>query len=199
MQTSILKKMQIVRRILRVPGLLLFVLLPAGCATLAGTTPAEKRQSIHTMREEVLTELFKAKPELRSQIKSAPGYAVFSNVNINIALASFGAGYGVAKNNRSNHYTYMKMGEVGVGIGAGVKDFRIVFVFHTQAALSRFINHGWAFGGQADAAAKASDKGAAIGGEALLDDISVYQLTQSGLALQATLKGTKYWTDDELN
>ena len=51
----------------------------------------------------------------------------------------------------------------------------------------------------ADAAAKASDMGAAVGGQALLDNITVYQLTESGLALQATLKGTKYWQDDALN
>jgi hypothetical protein len=38
-----------------------------------------------------------------------------------------------------------------------------------------------------------------VGGEALFDGITVYQLTKSGLALQATIKGTKYWKDDELN
>jgi hypothetical protein len=32
-----------------------------------------------------------------------------------------------------------------------------------------------------------------------LGNITVYQLTESGIALQATLKGTKYWTDDDLN
>ena len=59
--------------------------------------------------------------------------------------------------------------------------------------------HGWAFGAQADAAAKASDKGAAVGGEATVDNITIYQLTESGLALQATVKGTKYWKDNSLN
>ncbi len=54
-------------------------------------------------------------------------------------------------------------------------------------------------GGQADAAAKAGDLGAAVGGEAIVDNITVYQLTQSGLALQATVKGTRYWQDADLN
>lgn len=40
---------------------------------------------------------------------------------------------------------------------------------------------------------------ASVGGEAVLDKISIYQLTESGLALQATVKGTKYWLDEELN
>ena len=100
---------------------------------------------------------------------------------------------------KSGTKTYMKMGEAGIGLGLGVKDFRAVFIFHSRADLDRFVNSGWEFGGHADAAAKASDKGAAVGGEVLLDGITVYQLTKSGLALQATVKGTKYWKDDELN
>ena len=51
----------------------------------------------------------------------------------------------------------------------------------------------------ADAAAKAGDLGAAVGGEAIVDNVTVYQLTQSGLALQATIKGTRYWRDSQLN
>jgi len=65
--------------------------------------------------------------------------------------------------------------------------------------MERFIRSGWEFGGHADAAAKAGDKGAAVGGEILADNMTIYQLTESGLALQATVKGTKYWKDDELN
>ena len=36
-------------------------------------------------------------------------------------------------------------------------------------------------------------------GEAVIDDVKIYQLTESGLALQATLKGTKFWKDIALN
>ena len=117
----------------------------------------------------------------------------------NIIFASFGGGYGVVKNNRTGKHTYMKMGEAGIGLGLGVKDFRAVFVFHSRDVLQRFIDSGWEFGGHADAAAKAGEKGAAVGGEVLIDGVTIYQLTESGLALQATLKGTKYWKDAELN
>jgi len=173
--------------------------LLGGCATMSGTTPVEKRQSILKMKNEVLTDLFKLKPDVRSQIKKAPGYAVFSNVNVNIIFASFGGGYGLAKQNASGKYTYMQMGEVGVGLGAGIKDFRVVMVFHTRKALIDFIENGWEFGARADAAAKASEKGGAVGAEVTINDATIYQLTESGLALQATIKGTKYWKDSELN
>lgn len=178
---------------------MVLALFIGGCATTGGTTPAEQRQSTLSMKNEVLTDLYKLKPDVKAQISKAPGYAVFSNANLNLVFASFGGGYGVAKNNKSGKYTYMKMGEVGVGLGLGVKDFRAVFVFHTAESMNNFVEKGWAFGAQADAAAKASDKGAAAGGEVTIDNITIYQLTESGLALQATIKGTKYWKDEKLN
>ncbi len=177
---------------------LIAFLLPA-CATSKGHQPANKRQAINAMQRETLTELYQVRPQAKSQIASAPGYAVFSNANVNIIFASFGGGYGVVHSNRSSQRTYMKMGELGIGLGMGLKDFRAVFIFHDDETMQRFIESGWEFGGHADAAAKASDMGAAVGGEALLDNITIYQLTESGLALQATVKGTKYWKDDALN
>jgi lipid-binding SYLF domain-containing protein len=177
----------------------MLALVIGGCATTGGMTAPEKRQSILSMKNEVLSDLFKLKPDVKSQISKAPGYAVFSNANVNIILASFGGGFGVVKNNKSGKYTYMKMGEVGLGLGLGVKDFRIVFVFHTARSMNDFVEKGWAFGVQADAAAKANDKGAAVGGEITIDNITIYQLTETGLALQATIKGTKYWKDSSLN
>ncbi|HYM30087.1 MAG TPA: YSC84-related protein [Candidatus Cybelea sp.] len=171
----------------------------AGCATTKGDTPAEKRAAVQDMRRDVLSELYKIHPSAQGKIKDAPGYAVFSNANVNVIFASFGGGFGVAHDNKSSKDIYMKMGEAGIGLGLGVKDFRAVFVFNDRATLDHFIASGWEFGGHADAAAKAGDKGAAVGGEALLDGVTIYQLTESGLALQATVKGTKYWKDDDLN
>jgi lipid-binding SYLF domain-containing protein len=166
---------------------------------LKNAPPEEQRREIQSMRQDALTELYASKPDTKAQISSASGYAVFSNANINLIFASFGGGRGVVHNNSSGTDTYMRMGEVGVGLGAGVKDFRAIFVFHGNDALERFLNVGLSIGGQADAAVKAGDLGAAVGGEALVDNVSVYQLTQSGIALQATIKGTRYWHDAELN
>ncbi|MBP7483460.1 MAG: hypothetical protein KA788_13060 [Lacunisphaera sp.] len=33
----------------------------------------------------------------------------------------------------------------------------------------------------------------------VIDGVELYQLTKNGLALQATLQGTKYWKDRDLN
>jgi len=178
--------------------LLSLVVFLNGCASTSGS-PSDRRAAINAMQAEVLNDLYAEKPSVRNQISNAVGYGVFDNANVNVILASFGGGYGVVQNQKTGERTYMKMAEAGVGLGAGVKDFRVVLVFHTDAALNRFVEQGWAFGAQADAAAKAGEKGAATGGEATVDNITIYQMTEAGLALQATIKGTKFWKDDELN
>lgn len=187
------------KKVLALFGALTLVFGFSGCTTTKGTTPQEKRHAVLNMRTEVLKELYALQPDARAQIAASPGYAVFSNANVNIIFASFGGGYGVVENKRLKKSVFMKMGEAGIGLGLGAKDFRAVFIFKTQESLEAFIDNGWEFGGHADAAAKAGDKGAAIGGEAMLNGMTIYQITESGLALQATLKGTKYWKDPELN
>lgn len=187
--------MTISARILIAAVLITFL---SGCVSV-GNTPQEKRQAIIAMKDKTLTQLYKKKPHARAQINSAPGYAVFSNANLNVILASFGGGYGMVKDNSTKKITYMRMAELGLGFGAGVKDFRIVMVFDDKQTLTQFLEQGITFGAQADAAAKASDKGGAVGAEAVVNGITVYQLTESGLVLQATVKGTKFWKDEELN
>ena len=179
--------------------LILLTLFVTGCASLGKGSSEEKRQSILAMKDQALTKLFKAKPDTRAQVQAAAGYAVFPNANINLLVVAAGTGYGVAKNNRTAKHVYMNMAEAGVGLGAGVKDYRIVMIFHTEKALNKFIESGWTFGGNADASAKAGGKGASIEGEVYYGDVSVYTFTESGLALQAIIKGTKFWQDNKLN
>ncbi|MEH6348179.1 MAG: YSC84-related protein [Bermanella sp.] len=169
------------------------------CASLGNGSRLEKQQDIIEMKDNVLSQLFVKKPDTRAQINSAPGYAVFSNANINLLFVSAGTGYGVVENTISGQHTYMNMAEGGVGLGLGAKDYRLVMVFHTVEAMNYFIENGWSFGGNADAAAKATDKGASIEAEAYYGDVTVYTFTISGLALQATIKGTKFWKDIALN
>lgn len=186
-------------RIKSIVFIVLVMFLLTSCGSMDVKSTSDKRQKVLAMKNRVLNDLYKIKPSTKAMIEQSPGYAVFSNANVNIIFASFAGGYGVVKNNQTGKHTYMKMGEIGVGLGLGIKDFRTVFVFHNKKTLNRFINSGWQFGGHVDAAAKASDKGAAVGGEIVVDNITIFQMTKSGLALQATVKGTKYWKDKELN
>jgi lipid-binding SYLF domain-containing protein len=94
----------------------------------------------------------------------------------------------------------MKMVSAGGGLGVGVKDYRVIFVFGSDKALSQFLNSGWSASAQTDAAAKAGEKGGAYSGAIeVAPDVWVYEITKNGLALQLTLQGTKYYKDDDLN
>ncbi len=76
----------------------------------------------------------------------------------------------------------------------------MVFVFETPDKLDSFVNQGGEFGGQTTAAATSGDKGAAMQGAlAVSPGVWMYQLTDKGLALEATVKGIKYWKDADLN
>ena len=82
----------------------------------------------------------------------------------------------------------------------GVKDYNVVFIFETEKALAQFLDSGWEGSGQADAAAKAGEKGGAYSGAMeVAPGVWVYQITKNGLAAQLTLQGTKYYKDDDLN
>ena len=170
-----------------------------GCGP-KGDTPTDKRQLVQTMKQETLTDLYTFHPAAKQSVANSIGYAVFSNTGINLLLLSTGNGYGVAHNNGTGKETYMRMFTAGVGIGLGVKDFRGIFIFSTQDAFDTFVEQGWQAGAQADAAAKAGEKGGAA--DSAIDvapGVELYQLTKNGLALQATIQGTKYWKDEDLN
>ncbi len=188
-----------IRKLISGLFILVFASLPAS-AGLFGDKAEKKKQEIQEMRQEVLSELYSSRPQAKTEIKKAKGYAVFSNIGVNVVLFSAGGGRGVVHDNRSGGDTYMKMASGGVGIGLGIKDFRAVFVFHDAGALDDFINKGWDFSGQADAAAQVDDHGGELSEASTISKkVSVYQFTENGLALQATLQGTKYWKDKKLN
>lgn len=160
----------------------------------------EEQQEIQKMRSEVLEKLYAEAPSARQQVENSAGYAVFSNIGINLLILSTGNGFGIAHNNETNTDTYMKMFSAGVGIGYGVKDFSAVFIFGTQEAFNYFIEQGWQATAQTDAAAVSGKKGSAINYEIeIAPNVKLYQMTETGLALQATLQGTKYMPDKDLN
>ncbi len=180
--------------------ILLALVVFAGCATIKGNTIAEQREYVFGMKDDTLARLYKEVPIAKEQIKNAAGYGVFSNINTNLFLLSSGSGYGVVTDNKGKNPIFMKMRTLGAGIGLGVKDFRAVIIFRKQEDMDTFVEKGWEFAGQADAAFKSGEKGSAYSVAQSADlDIITYQLTEAGAAIQATLQGTKYWKHKDLN
>jgi len=166
----------------------------------SGKSDMELRQDRLNTSKETLGLVYKYAPDSRQMIANAYGYATFSNLGVNLILLSAEGGKGVAHNNQTGQNIYMNMASGGVGFGLGVKDFRIIFIFENKKVFDNFVTNGWEANAQADAAIKAGNEGGALNAAITVEPgVRIYKLTQNGLALQATIQGTKYWKDGDLN
>ena len=181
-----------------------FIFLTLACslaivANAADDNKAEEQKAIRKMAHDTLQRLYKAEPKAKGAVEGAAGYAVFSNTGVKILMLGSGKGAGIAVN-KSKQETFMKVVELQAGLGFGVKKFSVIFVFDNDQAFNSFVNSGWEFGGQTTAAATTGEKGGALAGAASVSPgVWMYQLTDKGVALEITAKGTKYYKDDDLN
>ena len=179
--------------------LLSFVILTTTPATLFADADSD-RAEVRQKASDTLAALYDMKPGAKSVVEGAAGYAVFSNFGMKILLAGGGTGKGIAIDNKTKSETFMKMIEAQAGLGFSIKSTNLVWVFQTQESFNGFVNSGWEFGGQASAAAKAGDQGGVVEGAVNISPgVWLYQMTKNGLALDLTVKGTKYYKDDSLN
>lgn len=174
----------------------------AQLGSLFGPSPtkAQQQQSILSTNDAILKKLYEVEPRSKSLIEKSPGYAVFSNFGMKIFIAGGGSGKGAVYQASPKKIIYMDMVELQAGLGMGITSFQMVYVFQTTDAMNDFVNSGWTFGGQASAAAKYDNQGNSYQGAQLVaPGILAYQLIDSGLAVDITAKGTKYYKDSDLN
>ncbi len=161
-------------------------------------TPAERRSEIDKASKETLAQVYKQFPSAKSQIAKASAYAVFRTGGFQAMFVGVGGGDGVAV--AAGKRTYMDMLQGKLGIGLGAKETREVWVFTSHEAYNKFISSGWNASGEAGAAAKAGKTGAQIAGaKHLSKDVYVYQFTENGLTAEATVNGSKYMVNGDLN
>lgn len=158
-------------------------------------SPAQQRQEIDSNAEKTLSRLIRESDEASEFYDNAAGYAVFDSREFAFLIKT-GFGSGVAVNKVNNSRTYMKMAGVGANLGGGVKYLQVIFIFPTQTALDSFIYDGWS--ADADASAVGGDDNKQVG-VTLADGTKIYQLVDTGVMLKASIGGTKYWKDSDLN
>jgi len=182
-------------------GLITITLIVSGCGPSEKSyTLSERRQIIDTMASQNLERLYAEKPSTQQEIAESAGYAVFSNANVHVIFVGGGGGHGVVIDKATGRKIYMKIGSGGIGFGLGAKDYRQVVIFKTRQALINFTGSGWGVGSQAEATAKNTESGGDVAADGILGkEMITYTMTESGLALQATISGTRYSLDDDLN
>lgn len=181
---------------------LAFVL--SGCASTGGSsagTPVERRDALNQMRDTALKEFYATNPAIQPELEQAVGYAVFDASQVNVVLYVGSTGAGVMVDNATGHATYMKMARAGTGPGAGYKTYRQLMVFKDRKLFETFSKVGADVGASADATFKTgSSTGGTLDGSLSFNPLlSVYQITDRGVLLQANWGGVAYLPDEELN
>ena len=188
----------------------MFVLLMAAlllclmtAVSFAGSSQAKidkERVEIDNLSVQALNHLYEKIPSAQNVIHSSYAYATLSNTGMKIGWLGDAHGRGLAVNNKTGEKVYMRMKEVGLGLGLGIKEYDLIFVIGTEQAWNSFISGDVKFASSAEASASDGKAGGAVEGASIAaNGIWVYQMTKKGLALDASIKGTKIYADKKLN
>jgi lipid-binding SYLF domain-containing protein len=161
-------------------------------------TPEQKeaeRSARLKIAEDALAKLYAVQPEARKAVESSPGYAVFDITSIYAIVFVGQKGKGVLFDNATKKPTYMTSTRMGTGPGAGKQRVFQVFVFKTKSAMNQFVLAG-GLGGDIGASTSTGKDGSV---RSFNPEIDIYQIPESGMAVQASWGGTVYKVDSDLN
>jgi lipid-binding SYLF domain-containing protein len=157
--------------------------------------PAAKKRQIDKVASSTLATILNSNRGAESLFDRAYGYAVFDSSKTSFLITT-GRGIGVAVRKSDGERTYMHVASAGVNLGAGIQFYRGLFLFETRGAFDSFVNQGW----QADAGAGATLGKTGLEAQAkFTNGMAYYQISDTGIMLDANLTGTKYWKSAELN
>ena len=160
----------------------------------------KERAEINELATKALKNLYDKVPSSERVIHNCYAYATLSNTGMKLGIFGDAHGRGLAVNNVTGEKVYIRMKEMGIGIGLGVKEYDLIFVIANEKAWNSFISGDIKLGGSAEAAASDGKTGESIEGASIAaNGIWVYQMTKKGLALEASIKGTKIYADKKLN
>ena len=160
----------------------------------------KERAKIDELSEKALANLYEKVPSAERVIENCYAYATLSNTGMKLGIFGDAHGRGLAVNNETGERLYMRMKEMGVGLGLGVKEYDLIFVIGTETAWNSFVSGDIKFATSAEAAASDGATGDSIEGASIAaKGIWVYQITKKGVALDASIKGTKIYPDKKLN
>ncbi len=160
-------------------------------------TPEQKeaeRAARLKMAEGALEKLYKLQPEARAAVEKAVGYAVFDITSIYAILFVGQRGTGVLIDNATKKPTFMTCQRAGTGPGAGKQRVYQVFVFKTKDAMGQFTLAG-GLGGDVSGSVSTGSGGSV---RSFNPSVDIYQVPESGVAVQASWGGTVYSVDSDL-
>ena len=160
--------------------------LIAGCNSSPKT--AEEKTMAHDEATTALNKFTMNDPSLQGILDSAAGYAVFPAVGKGGLIVGGAHGQGTVYQN-GQVIGYATISQASIGLQAGGEQFAELIVFKTPEALAQFKNNEMTF--TADAAANASDKGAAAGAK-FEKGVATFVKAEKGLMASAAIGGQKF-------
>jgi lipid-binding SYLF domain-containing protein len=160
-------------------------------------TAAEKeaeQQKRLKIAEDGLAKLYKAQPDAKAAVEKGYAYAIFDITSIYAILFVGQKGAGVLFDNATKKPTYMSSLRAGTGPGIGKQRVYQIFIFKTKGAMEQFVLAGGT-GGDVTATVSTGTDG---GVRSFNPSIDIYQIPESGMALQASWGGTVYSVDEHL-
>ncbi|WP_198262893.1 hypothetical protein [sulfur-oxidizing endosymbiont of Gigantopelta aegis] len=158
------------------------------------------RQELLKMADETLERLYKEHPDTKEEIKNAYGYGVFEGQSVNLIMYVAGKGLGVVFDNKTKTPIYMNAIRAGTGPGVGYKSVHGVVIFDNETVFNQFTTIGLQVSASGDAMVKVAGRGVnASESASLVPGVSLYQLVDTGLVLQANWGATEFLKDPQLN
>lgn len=169
-------------------------------ANLTAQQKDTERKHLLKTAEDTLAKLYKSNPKAKKVIEDAYGYAVFTNTGYNLILYVGGKGRGVAFKNSDKKPLYMIMLRAGTGPGVGYDKYRQVLAFSSKTLYEQFITVGLDASASANATIKVGDLNLdESGAMTLVPGVSLYQITDGGIDIQANWGGMEFLKDIGLN
>ena len=158
------------------------------------------RQSLLTMADDTLKRLYDLHPDAEEKIKNAYGYGVFQGQAVNLVFYVAGNGLGVVFDNKTKTPVYMQALRAGTGPGVGYKSVHGVVIFDNELVFDQFTNVGLQVSASGDAVVKGFGQGGGKGESvSLVPGVSLYQMVDHGVVVQANWGATEFVRDTELN
>ena len=168
--------------------------------TMSAAEKEKHKKHILDTETKTLADLYAKQPDAKKAVESAYGYAVFTNTGYNLAIFVLGSGHGVAYKNGDKTPIFMTMNKAGTGPGLGYTKSRQVITFANKTLFDEFTTIGM----QGQASANLTMKIDSTDSDAsmvmsLVPGVTFYQITDSGISIQANWGGMMYMKDANLN
>jgi len=161
---------------------------------LTAEQKAAEREARLKLAADGLDRLYSVQPDARQAVEKAVGYAVFDINSIYAILLVGQKGKGVLFDNATKTPVFMLSTRAGTGPGVGKQRVFQIFVFKTKDAMDQFRLAGNT-GGDISGSISTGKEGSV---RSFNPSIEIYQVAESGSAVQATWGGTLYSVDADL-